>query len=340
MTTSTPPPVTLFFEGVMIGRCDDVNHIFEMGILPVPNHSFSITVEEHGFGVKTTRITFNETEIPPGMAAWRLEVLPIGAADAHRYLPDADKPDRTRPPTHSVTGAAISGPKLDFRWVPDLTDSRDFPNHVPSGSTELPRHRGLLKPVIRFMTGEFYVSSVFLPNGHPRLKRRQGNGAWECFGFVPEQVAADLFLVNDQEVVLKIESSNEEIFRLKVTAGKTYKVFFRNEPPDGSAQTGTSEGPGPTDFNRPTHFQLNYLFVNLAPDRRYEVRYRPDQVVCPDEKKPILRPATSSTDRSDEAAAEALTAAEALAAEEEADIGVPIGRCAPQYLTSNTSLLD
>ena len=332
-------PVTLFFEGVMIGRCDEVNSIFEMGILPVPNHSFSITVEEHGFGVRTSRITFNETEIPPDMIEWRLEVPEKDAADARRHTPLPDKPDRTVPPTNPA-GAAIKGPKLDFRWVPDLADSRDFPNHVPAGETELPRFRGLLKPVIRFTTGCFYVSSLSLPEGLPRLKRRQGNGPWQCFGFVPEQVAADLCLEPGQQVVLKIVSSDEEIFRLRVQPGKTYKVFFRNEPPEGAAQSGTSEGPGPTDFNRPTHFQLNYLFVNLEPNNRYEVRYRPDQRVCDDEiESPPIGLAKSYTQSSDEAEAEGLTTPDA-AETEESDIGVPIGRCAPQYVTSSRSLLE
>lgn len=269
--STTIVPITLIFEGVMIGRYDDTSKIYEMGVLPVPNHSFTITIEEVGaFGVKTTKIPFHKLEISPDNARWTLEV-PNPAQPAILFKESAEPPDRTK----EEPGLDL---KIDYRWIPDLTGS-EFPDHASDSSGQLSFHDGLLKPMLIFTTGEFYTRILSRGQMH---YRQGGKGDWKKFGFVPEQVAADINLNSGEEIALKVEGTDEEVFRLKMQAGREYTVTFSNIPPDSSARAREDveiTDPDKIDLNRPTHFQLLYLLLNVPPEKRYEIRYLPTEAL-------------------------------------------------------------
>jgi hypothetical protein len=340
--SDAPAPITLVFEGVMIARPDENKHIYEMGVLPVPNHSFTIEIIESRVSdtgiVKKTQIDFSDVDLPSN-TAWLLSTTSIGRKNANMILKrDAKRPDRTKSPLPASAGATVPT-KFDHRWVPDLTDDTDFPNHLPKGNSELPVFSGLLKPVLVITTGEFYAAKITTADDG-QLKRRQGNGGWSCFGFAPEQVKADVKGAIGEELVLQIESTKEELFRLRIQQDKFYEVFFRNTPPNAKSD---NKDDGPTarqDRNRPSHFQLLYLFINLPPEQRYEVRLRPDQKKCPgEEANPLAKKSGTVADLMDQdisALAEALK----TASRDDTSAGVPKSRCAAVALKSSKSLLS
>jgi len=302
--------VQLFFDGVMIGRYD--KGIFEMGVLPAPNHTFTISIEEDSekCGKKKLNIQFSRMELPPDDVRWELKV-PENSSPAQVHLDGPTAPDRTKRPEGSDL-------MLDYRWVPDLANRFDFPNHGQDANGELPRHFGLLKPVLVFTTGLFYASIL----SRKILRRRQGNkGDWENFGFLPQHVVADIHLASGQEIALSVKKTGDEIFRLQAKAGRSYKVIFSNEPPFDSAQDSEAEitDPDKIDLNRPTHFQLSYLLCNVPPEKRYEVRYIP----TPAKPEP-----------------EVLSFEDVRKALEEKPLtfGIPTSRCAPGGLSSKDSL--
>jgi hypothetical protein len=331
---STTAPVTLFFEGVLIGRYDKKKELYEMGVLPVPNHSFSIAIEERGsLGVHTSRIIF-EKEIPNNQRAWRLEVTGRSPG-AYPYILKGDPPNRTKLPGPGPYDPEM---KLDHRWVLYL-EGRDFPNHLPKGSTELPRYSGLLRPVIQITTGEFYAKRLITDDNRRPLWRRQAKGKWELLGYVPRQVLADVKLADDREIFLKIDGTNEEIFRLRKRPGVTYKIFFRNEPLNESAQYDEAMPESPTnggqvDFNRPSHFQMLYLLFGLPPDRRYECRHIIQSEDLPPDEVP------EDLDKRNEITMEEINALLDMRKRAGVGYGVPSPRCSPTGTTSTKSLLE
>jgi hypothetical protein len=326
---STTAPVTLFFEGVLIGRYDKKKEVYEMGVLPVPNHNFSITIEERGsLGVHTSRIIF-EKEIPHDQRAWRLEVTGRSPG-AYPYILKGDPPDRTKLPDPYEPEM-----KLDYRWLLHL-EGRDFPNHIPKGSAELPRYPGLLRPVLHITTGEIYAKRLI--TNRP-LWRRQGKEKWERLGYVPQQVLADIKMADGREIFLRIDGTDEEIFRLRKRPGITYKIFFRNEPPEQSAQSEEEEREGSArrgqvDFNRPTHFQMTYLLFNVPPERRYEVRHMIQSEDLPKDVAP------AGLDQRNEMTMDEINSLLDLREKAGVGYGVPSPRCSPTGSTSTKSLLD
>jgi hypothetical protein len=308
MHMSTPVPVTLVFEGVLVGRYDKATKTYEMGVLPVPSHSFNVTIEEHGPVsaegnerplINSRDMLFNKVEITPDEAQWLLEIEG-SAPSASLFLPDATPPDRTIPPEDPFG-------KLDYRWVIDLEN--EFPNHSPDpNTTRLPRHGGLLKPVLNITMGEFYATDVFILS--PVSSRQGSNGAFQDFGFVPQQVAAEFTLDPGKNVVLKKIDSGEEVFRINPQESYGYTITFRNTPPDdkGPASGRLEDTLSTFDINRPTHFQLLYLLFNVPPPNRYDLR------IVPTPAAPTFA---------------ALSIGAMFAEEDSGGVGVPTLRCAP-----------
>lgn len=277
---STPVPVTLIFEGVLVGRHDETAKVYEMGVLPVPSHSFSITIKDHwpiraGSNepprVQTDTIPLNETEITLDDSRWQLEIPGSAEKPSASLFRPGPAPDRIEDFL-----ANEFTKKLDYRWVINL--DKDLPGHKPQGAAALPRHEGLLRPVLNITVGEFYASQLF-----PALVkfRQGGKGEHQKFGFVPQQVAADFTLDAGGDVLVKKMASGDPVFRLPVRKDHSYEIFFRNTPPDDQGRasaTRAEDESGTADVNRPTHFQLLYLLYNVPPEKRYELRVLPTDV--------------------------------------------------------------
>lgn len=307
MESRTTSRITLAFEGVMIGHFHD--DVYEMGILPVPGHSFSIAITEEGsLGVKKSDISFSRTEVGPACARWLLEV-PENAPPATLFLDGPLHPDRTKMPDLDL--------HLDYRWLPDVT-SNEFPNHSSGGGSGLPCFKSLLKPLLIFPTGEFFARFVAPKQLH---QRQGGTGPWKLFGFIPEQVAAYIDIQEGEEIALKVENTGEEVFRLQAEAGKTYTVLFRNTPPvkeESSDPDSRITDPNEIDENRPTHFQHIYLLFNVPPEKRYELRYQPTEA----EPEPEFI---------------SVEAIEANLRKRKLEFGIPTSRCSPLGMTNISS---
>lgn len=348
--------VTLVFEGVMLGRFDRKARTYEMGILPTPGHSFSISINDSfsippikelaGFGSRAMGVDFAYSPIAPDNTLWSL-----GVPDQD---PSADLHYEDKAPI--TTQKPVEGPlpkhRLDYRWVPDVAGER-FPNHGEAREggtddssqdamkTEVPRYDGVFKPVLVITVGMFYaknLSEILLHN------RQGGKGCWGKLGFVPNKICADITLDIGKELVLNAKGAKKDIFRLKAEKGRKYTINFRNAPP---AEVEGYNDLSVVDINRPSHFQHLYMLFKVPPEKRYDVRYLPtgtgpNPEECTDEAISKKLEKLINTDLKDFTAEEVEQMREnglrVPDKVEKSKIGVPSWICAPMGVSSKYPL--
>jgi len=181
--------VTVVLRGLMVFHPDPARQYFEAGILPAPGHQFRVEVRE-----KTTSGVSTFSVPLPAVAdlvsdSWSLEFTSPAKQGISFYQGRAF--DRK---------AGIGDPR-DFRWAVDIEGTEFYNQQVTIKENQL-------GPILRMTSGEFYTKARSRP-----LMRRQGDGTFQHFGSVAEEIAAD-FAITGGDVVLRSAKSGKEILRL------------------------------------------------------------------------------------------------------------------------------
>lgn len=188
----------------MVFHPDPAREYFEAGILPAPGHQFRVEVREKtSSGVSTFSVP-----LPPITTlmndSWSLEFTSPVKRGISLYQSGAF--DRK----------AGIGDARDFRWAVDVEGAEFYNQQVTIKENQL-------GPILRMTSGEFYTKGKSRP-----LMRRQGDGTFQLFGSIAEEIAADF--VTRGDVVLRSAKSGKEILRLPAKPGSTYEIIFENQP--------------------------------------------------------------------------------------------------------------
>ena len=197
------PRVTIVFHGLLVFHPDPAHQYFEAGILRAPEHQFRIEVLEKSSAGASSYVVPAELLNGAQNDVWSLEFKSSGKRSISFYQNGAF--DRK----------AGIGDERDFRWAVDM-EGKEFYNQ------QLTTKQNQLGPIMRLTSGEFYTKTRTQP-----LLRNRGNGTFEYFGSVADEIAADLFV--DGDVVLRSANSGKEILRLKDKPGTTYEIVVKNE---------------------------------------------------------------------------------------------------------------
>lgn len=245
-------PVKISFEGLMVGWHNQLQHTYEVGILPAPGHGFEVSYIEAEGQRELSRWSRAFYEIAPTNRIWELQ---IQNADLTYRDPDASlfhsskEPKRNEPPMPGTTEVN------DFRWTLDL-ESPDFPYHTKP----LPMQPGLLMPILYIKNGLLYNDEVT-----DIIHRKHGSGAYVSFGMISLSVSADLNVAAGDSVVLRYKDSHEEIFHVPIQANRQVTFSIRNTPPH-------EHDPLP---NEPSHFQIFYSLFDVPFTSRSDFRRFP-----------------------------------------------------------------
>jgi hypothetical protein len=197
------PTIRVIFRGLMIFHFDTEKLLYEVGVLRAPNHQLRIHVEKRS---------------PSGTSEILVPVEELGSLDKRIWTLELTNPGTQGISTYQ-NGAFNRkkgiGDDRDFRWTVDL-EGEEFYNNALSIKT------ALLGPIIRIPSGMFYTMTKTEP-----LLRKQGDHAFQEFGSIAEDIAADIWLDNG-EAILKADST--EIVRLKRQPHTTYDVIIENTP--------------------------------------------------------------------------------------------------------------
>ena len=234
------PTVTLVLRGLMVFHPDPAREYFEAGVLPAPGHRFRVEVREKtNSGVSTF-----EVALPPLTDlmndSWSLEF--------------------TSPPKQGISfyqGGAFNrkagiGDPRDFRWALDIEGTEFYNEQVMIKENQL-------GPILRLTSGEFYTKGKSRP-----LMRRQGDGTFQYFGSVAEEIAAD-FRVTGGDVVLRSTKSGKEILRLPRKPATTYEVILENQP--------VTEGHMASIAPDSDHFQYYYQVITKPKTDWYQFKF-------------------------------------------------------------------
>jgi len=224
---SSTPTVTLVLRGLMVFHPDPAREYFEAGILKAPGHQFRVEVRE-----KTSAgVSKYLVPLPPVTDlvndAWSLEFTSPAKRGISLYQSGAF--DRK---------AGIGDPR-DFRWAVDIEGTEFYNEQVTINEKQL-------GPIVRMTSGEFYTKDKSRP-----VMRRQGDGTFQLFGSIAEEIAADF--VTRGDVVLRSAKSGKEILRLPGKPNTTYEIILENQPvTDGHIASMASSS---------DHFQYYYQVI-------------------------------------------------------------------------------
>jgi hypothetical protein len=230
---SRGPSLTIVFRGLMVFHPDAARQYFEVGILRAPEHEFRMQVlEKSPEGVSSFSVPL-EQFLTAKSDVWSLE-FPSSTKGVSFYKGG------------SFDRRSGTGDKRDFRWLIDLESSELYGRKLSIDNNQL-------AIMLRVNGGEFYTKTTTFP-----LTRRKGDGTFEYFGRVAQEIATDVFL-EEGDMVLRSETSREEIFRLKETPDTTYEIVIENLPLQHHYM--------PTNFN---HFQYYYRVFPMPRTEWYE----------------------------------------------------------------------
>jgi hypothetical protein len=221
---SSTPTVTLVLRGLMVIHPDPAREYFEAGILKAPGHQFRVEVRE-----KTSAgVSKYLVPLPPFTDdAWSLEFTSPTKRGVSLYQSGAF--DRK---------AGIGDPR-DFRWAVDIEGTEFYNEQVKINENQL-------GPIVRVTSGEFYTKDKSRP-----VMRRQGDGTFQLFGSIAEEIAADY--VTRGDVVLRSVKSGKEILRLPAKPATTYEIILENQP--------VTEGHMAGMASSSDHFQYYYHVI-------------------------------------------------------------------------------
>jgi len=239
-TSGSTPTVTVVLKGLMVFHPDPAREYFEAGILPAPGHLFRIVVREKtNSGVSTFSVPL------PAVAdlvndSWSLEF--------------------TSPPKRGISfyqGTAFDrkagiGDPRDFRWAVDIEGTEFYNQQVTIKENQL-------GPIVRLTSGEFYTKARSRPT-----MRRQGDGSFQYFGSVAEEIAAD-FRIMRGDVVLRSAKSGKELLRLPRKPATTYEIIFENQP--------VTEGHMASMASSSDHFQYYYQVITKPKTEWFEFKF-------------------------------------------------------------------
>jgi hypothetical protein len=231
-THARGPSLTIIFRGLMAFRRDHEEQTFAVGILPAPEHEFTVQVlKKSQQGISTYSIPVNVSKGD----TWLVQV-PAQRNGVSYYQNGVF--DRQK-------GV---GDIRDFRWLIDL-EGKEFYGH------KLAVDRRQMGVEVKFSSGEFYTKTTTLP-----LQRKVGSKTFEYFGRIAQEIATDVFL-EDGDFVLTSQASGREILRLQQEPDTTYELVFENAPPPTQHV--------PMGAN---HFQYYYGFFPMPKSQWYEFR--------------------------------------------------------------------
>ena len=221
---SSTPTVTLVLRGLMVIHPDPARAYFEAGILKAPGHQFRVEVREKtSVGVSKYLVP-----LPPFTNdAWSLEFTSPAKRGISLYQSGAF--DRK---------AGIGDPR-DFRWAVDIEGTEFYNEQVKIKENQL-------GPIVRVTSGEFYTKDKSRP-----VLRRQGDGTFQLFGSIAEEIAADY--VTRGDVVLRSVKSGKEILRLPAKPATTYEIILENQP--------VTDGHMASMASSSDHFQYYYQVI-------------------------------------------------------------------------------
>ena len=232
-TPSRGPSLTVVFRGLMAFRRDHEEQTFAVGILPAPEHEFTMQVlEKSPQGISTYSIPMNQLMGAKG-DTWLVE-LPAQRSGVSYYQSGVF--DRKKG----------IGDSRDFRWLIDVEGKEFYGRKLTIDQ----RHMGV---EVKFSSGEFYTKTTTRP-----LQRKMGAKTFEYFGRVAQEIATDVFL-EDGDFVLTSQASGAEILRLKQKPDTTYELVFDNNPP-----------PTQHDAIGANHFHYYYGFFPMPKSLWYE----------------------------------------------------------------------
>ncbi len=230
--------VTLVLRGLMVFHPDPAREYFEAGILPAPGHRFRVEVREKtNSGVSTFSVP-----LPPVTNlvndSWSLEFTSPAKRGISLYQGGAF--DRK----------AGIGDSRDFRWAVDIEGTEFYNQQVAIKENQL-------GPILRMTSGEFYTKGKSRP-----VMRRQGDGTFQLFGSIAEEIAADF--VTGGDVVLRSGKSGKEILRLPRKPASTYEIVLENLPEtDGHMASMASSS---------DHFQYYYQVIDKPKTEWFEFK--------------------------------------------------------------------
>jgi hypothetical protein len=233
--SSRGPSLTIIFRGLMAFRRDHEEQSFAVGILPAPEHEFTIQVLEKS---------------PQGISSYS---IPMNVAKGDTWL--VEIPAQRKGVSYYQNGVFDRqngvGDIRDFRWLIDL-EGKEFYGH------RLATNQQHMAVEVKFSSGEFYTKTTTSP-----LQRRMGGNTFEYFGRVAQEIATDVFL-EDGDFVLTSQATGKEILRLQEKPDTTYELVFENAPPPTHHV--------PMGAN---HFQYYYGFFPMPKSQWYELRVVP-----------------------------------------------------------------
>ena len=233
--SSRGPSLTIIFRGLMAFRRDHEEQSFAVGILPAPEHEFTIQVLEKS---------------PQGISSYS---IPMNVSKGDTWF--VEMPAQRKGVSYYQNGVFDRqngvGDIRDFRWLIDL-EGKEFYGH------RLATNRQHMAVEVKFSSGEFYTKTTTSP-----LQRRMGGNTFEYFGRVAQEIATDVFL-EDGDFVLTSQATGKEILRLQEKPDTTYELVFENAPPPTHHV--------PMGAN---HFQYYYGFFPMPKSQWYELRVVP-----------------------------------------------------------------
>ena len=246
------PTVTIVLRGLMVFHPDPAREYFEAGILPAPGHLFRVEVREKtNSGVSTFSVP-----LPADLVndSWSLEFKSPTKQGITFFQGGAF--DRK---------AGIGDPR-DFRWALDIEGTEFYNQQVTIKENQL-------GPILRLTSGEFYTTDKSRP-----MMRRQGDGTFQYFGSVAEEIAADLHNVRG-DVVLRSAKSGKEILRVAQKAGTTYEIILENQP--------VTEGHMASMASSSDHFQYYYQVITKPKTEWFEFKFAGAGVMAASDSDPF-----------------------------------------------------
>lgn len=255
------PPFLVLLEGLFIGYLNERGGVYQVGVLPAAGHQFAISILE--FEIQTIGglpfllpvgeqdIVFHD--VPPGSRMWSFFVDPAAPPVEPYY--SGEFTDRFHVPG---LGNELSPLGKDFHWALNLDSPIDFPQHAGA----LTAQPNVLNPIISIRNGLLHNRGL-IRNVH---RKREGQPL-EVLGAISERIAVNLETTNlpaNAKVILKIDGGRE-IFNLPYQSNRRYLITIRNTPPQDQV----------TSTMLRSHFQLFYLALHAAPDKRYDLRPAP-----------------------------------------------------------------
>jgi hypothetical protein len=237
------PTVTIVLRGLMVFHPDPAREYFEAGILPAPGHRFRVEVRE---------------KTKAGVSTYFVPLPPVTD-----LTNDSWSLEFANPPKQGISfyqGGAFdrkagTGDPKDFRWALDIEGTEFYNQQVTIKENQL-------GPVLHMTSGEFYTKGKSRP-----MLRRQGDGTFQLFGSVAEEIAAD-FHVAQGDVVLRSAKSGKEIVRLSRKPGTSYEIILENQP--------ETEGHMASMASNSDHFQYYYQVIAKPKTEWFEFKFAGD----------------------------------------------------------------